>query len=955
MKRIAHLYKMKSFYLIFIFLSTASFSFGQSYSVVGTVVDEKEKTPLVSAFVVIKNNATAKRKTAITDNQGIYRFENIAKGEYLLEVSYLGYHTFQENIEVIDRGLILRPIGLYSEAISLDEIVVKEKLPLAVQHGDTTAYNADAFKTNPDASAEDLVRKMPGVVMENGKVQAQGEEVKEVLVDGRPFFGNDPTAALRNLPAEVVEKIEIFDKKSDQSQFTGFDDGETSKTINIVTRKDMRNGQFGKIYGGGGIDNKEDFKYNAGGTINFFNGDTRLSVIGQSNNINIQNFSSEDLVGVVGSNRGRGRGGFGGRDRGRRGGSSANDFLVNMQGGISTTNAFGLNYSDMWGKKMEVSGSYFFNKSKNNADEYLDREYINVAENSQFYKEISENYSENLNHRFNFNLEYKIDSANSIIFRPRVSFQQNDGISTTFAQTTEKGSKVNESLNRYPSDLKGLNFSSNLLYRHRFKKRRRTFSINLNNTYNDKAGESNLLSLSNFFTEAEKSDTLDQFSDLMIDGWSLATNFAYTEPLGERGMLMANYRVTLQKDDSNKETYDFSDISQDYDLFNEDLSNVFKSEKLTNQGGLGYNYRKGKGMFMLRLTAQNTELKNQQTFPSALQTSHHFFNILPMAMYRYRASRRDNLRVFYRTRTNLPTIEQLQNVVDNTNPLQLTVGNPELKQSVQHSLFMRYSKTNTEKATVFYFLLGGEYGDDYISNATFLANSGHPVFDELGIDDGAQLEVPVNLDGFWSARSFVTYGIPIQQIKSNLNLNVSANFNRIPGKINDELNFSNNTISSLGLVLSSNISEKVDFTLSSKSSYNIVRNSLQTALNSAYFNQFSQVKFNLIFGNGIVFQTDLQHQFYTGFIDAPDQNYLLWNIGIGKKMFKNQRGDLRLVVFDILNENRNIQRNVTEIYIEDQEIQALQRYIMLTFSYQLRHFVKNAPTEKPKDERRGWW
>jgi len=321
-------------------------------------------------------------------------------------------------------------------------------------------------------------------------------------------------------------------------------------------------------------------------------------------------------------------------------------------------------------------------------------------------------------------------------------------------------------------------------------------------------------------------------------------------------------------------------------------------------------------------------------------------------MYRYRASRTDNLRVFYRSRTNLPTIEQLQNVIDNTNPLQLTIGNPDLKQVVQHSLFMRYSKTNTEKSSVFYFLLGGEYGDDYITNATFLANSGHPIFDELGIDDGAQLEAPINLDGYWNARTFVTYGFPVKGIKSNLNFNFSANYNRIPGQINDDINYSNNTTSGLGVVLSSNISEKVDFTLTSKSNYTIVRNSLPSAINSQYFNQFSQLNFNWIFGKGFVFQTDLQHQFYTGLIDADDQKYLLWNIGFGKKLFKNQRGDLRLVVFDILNQNRNISRNVTDIYIEDKETQTLQRYVMLTFTYQLRHFVKNAPTEKPEDERR---
>lgn len=941
---------MKLTFFLLSFFATTTAALAQSLS--GSVIDENENVPLISAFVVLKNIDTGSRKSAVSDNQGAFYFENISSGKYLLEVSYLGYQTISKDIEIADQNLDLGVLSLQEESATLGEIIVKEKLPLAVQNGDTTAYNADAFKTNPDASAEDLVQKMPGVTMENGRVQAQGEDVKEVLVDGKPFFGNDPTAALKNLPAEVVEKIEVFDKKSDQSQFTGFDDGETSKTMNIITRKNMRNGQFGKAFAGGGIDKDADGKYHAGGSINFFDGDRRISVIGQSNNINIQNFATEDLVGVVGTNRGRRRGGKGGRGSN---GSSANDFLVSSQDGISTTHAFGLNYSDEWGEKLKVSGSYFFNKSNNHSDEFINREYIDIADASQFYTEDSENSSSNLNHRFNFNLEYKINDANSIIFRPRVSFQQNDGISATFAKTTERGLVLNQTLNEYSSDLKALTLSGNLLYRHKFAKQRRTFSINLSNSYNDKSGESNLFSQSDYFRNTTESDTLDQFADLVVEGWTVGSNFAYTEPVGKSGMLMMNYRLSLQKDDSNKETFDFSKTSQDYDLFSTDLSNVFKSEKLTNQGGLGYNLRKGKGMFMLRLTAQNTELKNAQTFPTALESKRNFFNILPMAMYRYRASKTNNLRFFYRARTNLPDIEQLQNVIDNTNPLQLSMGNPDLKQAVQHSLSLRYSKTNTEKSTVFYVLLGGEYGSDYISNATYLANSGHPIFSDLGITDDAQLEAPVNLNGYWNARSFVTYGLPLVALKSNLNFNISANYSRIPGQINNDINFSNNTTSGLGLTLSSNISEKVDFTITSKSNYTFVRNSLQAALNSEYFNQFSQIKMNWIFWKSIVFQTDIQHQYYGGLLDDADQNYLLWNVGIGKKIFKNQRGDIRLTVFDLLNQNRNFHRNVTDIYIEDKETVSLQRYVMLTFSYQLRHFVKNAPTEKPKEDRRGRW
>ncbi len=942
-------HRMKNILFILALTAFALSTHAQSFSVSGTIVGENENLPLINALVVLKTDSTTVVNSVVSDHQGVFRLEGIARGNYLLEVSYLGYQSLTTSLEIVNQNISLGSLFLKEESEILDEVIVKDKLPLAVQRGDTTAFNADAFKVNPDASAEDLVRKMPGMAMENGKMKAQGEEVREVLVDGKPFFGNDPSAALRNLPAEVVDKIEVFDRRSDQSQFTGFDDGETTKTINIVTRSNMKNGQFGKIYGGGGLDNDGDGQYNAGGMINYFNGDTRLSVIGQTNNINIQNFASEDLVGVMGSSGGRG-GGRGGRGGGW--GRGGNDFQVSSQGGITTTHALGLNYSDMWGKKMEVSGSYFFNKSDNNNDRLLNREYVNISDGSQFYNEDNQKSSTNLNHRLNFNMEYQIDSSNSIVFRPRISFQQNDGFSNMLAQTTENNNLVNQTSNQYRSDLQALNFSGSLLYRHKFVKPRRTFSINLNSSYNDKAGESFLLSGNDYII---KSDTLDQFSDLMIEGWSLSSNVDYTEPVGKNGMLMANYRISVEEEDSNKETFDFLEASQKYDSFNSGLSNVFTSEKTTNQGGLAYNVRKGKEMFMVRLTAQATTLKNEQTFPTGLQTQRNFFNILPMVMYSYRPSKTDNLRIFYRSRTNLPAIEQLQNVIDNSNPLQLSAGNPDLKQAVQHSLNFRFSKSNTEKASVFFLLLGGEYGDDYITKATYLPNSNHPIYDDLGIEKGAQLETPVNLDGYWNARSFLTYGFPVKKLKSNLNLNVSANYSRIPGQINDDINFSNNITSGLGLTLSSNISEKVDFTIGSNSNYIIVRNSLQTTLNSQYLNQSSQLKFNWIIGKGIVFQTDFQHQLYTGLLDEADQHFVLWNLGVGKKLFKNQRGDLRLTVFDILNQNRSIQRNVTDVYIEDVETQVLQRFVMLTFTYQLRNFVKKEPTQKPEeDERRGW-
>ena len=346
---------MKLFTLLFsLFCSVSLFS--QSFSVSGKIVDASTNESISAAHISLMHPWGDAYKTAVSNNDGTFEITGISKGGYKMQITYIGYTDFVSEITISNQNINLGTLKL-SEGIELSEVEVTGKIPLAEQKGDTTQYNADAFKVMQDASAEELIEKMPGVVVQDGKVQAQGEDVKEVLVDGKPFFGNDPQAALKNLPAEVISKIQVYDQTSEQAAFTGFQDGETTKTINIITRPEMRNGQFGKVYAGYGYEDR----YKGGGNGSFFNGDQRISIIGQSNNINQQNFSSEDLLDVTGSSRGRGRGrgGRGGGGRGgSRGGGSSRDFLVPQQGGIASTNAIGLNYSDQWGKKVEVSGSF---------------------------------------------------------------------------------------------------------------------------------------------------------------------------------------------------------------------------------------------------------------------------------------------------------------------------------------------------------------------------------------------------------------------------------------------------------------------------------------------------------------------------------------------------------------------------------------------------------------------
>lgn len=930
-------------------LALAICASAQNFNIKGVILDD-QKLPLPGANVVLQYPWGEMATATSTELDGSFQLEGVEKGGYSMVVTFIGFEEYKKEVTLTDKDINLGPIGLVQVATTLGVVTVKEQISLGKVGGDTVQYNADAFKVMKDASAQDLIEKMPTVTNENGTVKAQGENIQQVLVDGKPFFGNDPTTALKNLPAELIDKIQIFDQQSEQSQFTGVQDGNTTKTINIVTRKGMNNGQFGKVYAGYGWKNK----YQVGGNTNIFKGDRRISILGMSNNINVQNFSTDDILGLTGNSGGGSRGGFGGGGGGRGpgGGGGGSDFLVQSSGGISTTHALGINYSDKWGKKLEVTGSYFFNLSQNESIKSLNRQFVTEEGLGDVYSETNNSNSDNTNHRVNFRITWNIDSSNSILIRPRATWQSNDGYSDIFGRTLLGTDLKNQTNYLFDSKYEGLSFNNSILWRHKFSKPSRTFSVDVNNGYNPKNGNSTLRSIDNYFIPDTRSDSLNQKSTLDAYNWNVSANFEYTEPLSQYSQLLLNYRASYQQEESDKETYDYWALTQSYSLINPTLSNIFSNEYITQSGGAGYNYSKGRDLnWNVRANYQRSQLANDPIFPEGESKTITFSNVLPSASLRYNLDRQRNIRFNYRTNTQLPSVSQLQNVVDNSNPLQLSTGNPNLVQSYQHNLFMRYQATNTEKSSVLFAMLGGGLTSDYIGNSTWLAGSDTPLFDSLDVAPGALIRQPVNLDGYRNVRSFLSYGFPLKFIKSNLSFNASYNYARTPGLVNGFENISDNHNVSTGITLASNISPKIDFNLSVRPGWNKAVNSLQTASNTEYFNLNSALRFNWIVFEGFVFRTDLNHQYYNGLSAGYDQNYLLWNIAIGKKLFKNERGEIALAVNDVLSQNRSISRNVTESYIEDTRTNALTRFVMLSFTYNIRAFG-NAPASNGGGERR---
>lgn len=923
---------MKLLPSLLLLLSFSLSGFAQNLSISGSTHDRADSSSLIGVSVwLYPASDTTNRKGSVTDIDGHFVFNNIASGKYILSISYIGYSPLKMPLTVKDVSLHLGKISLQQAITTLKSVEITGNAIQVEQKGDTIQYNANAFKTTRDASAEDLISKMPGITSDNTGLKAQGETVQQVLVDGKEFFGDDATLALKNLPAEIIEKIEVFDRLSEQSQFTGFDDGQTRKTINIVTKKGMNNGQFGRVYAGIG----EDGRYSAGGNINTFKGVRRLSLVGLSNNVNQQNFSSEDLLGVM-NGGGSGGGGRGGRGGGQRGGGE-NNFSIGQQNGISTTHSIGLNYSDEWGEKTKVNGSYFFNASDNEQITKLNRLYITPLDSGLVYGEMSRSNSKNFNHRLSLRVEHAIDSANSIVITPRFSFQKNDSRSFLNGNYTGEESSLSRMLdNENRSENNGYNFSNNILFRHRFAKRGRSLSVSVNTDVNNREGNT-LLRSQDEDRIAETTAITDQRSDNFTDTYTIAPSISYTEPVGKQAQVQLNYTPTYRRSKTDKKTFNYESGNESYSDLDSLLSNKFDNEYISHRGGVSYRYNNKKLNFNMALNYQQARLISDQSFPYGFSVDRSFQNILPLFTANYKFTSTENVRFQYRSSTNAPSVSQLQNVVDNRNPLFLRTGNPNLSQNYSHNVTVRYGKTNPTTSSSFLVMVNAGITQDYITNTSIIAVQ-DTVVNGIDLRRGTQLSFPVNVGGYQNARTMITYGLPFTTIKSNLNFTTSFAYNRIPALINGSRNLARNYGISQGIIVSSNISENLDFTLGYTANYTIVKNSLQQQSDNNYLNQTLSVRFNWIFWKGFVFTSNLNTAMYNGLSAQFDQSIWYWNAGLGYKLLKDKSLEVKVNAFDILNQNNSISRNVTETYIEDRESNVLTRYFLLTLTYRLGNF-----------------
>jgi hypothetical protein len=922
----------------------------QTFKVIGTVIDSGSNLALIGANIALEStyNESIISGTS-TDIDGKFELQ-VAPGSYRLSISYVGFKEQKRRVFVQDKEVNIGVIRL-SESI-LAEVTIEGRVPPAVLKGDTVEYNANAFKTNPDASAEDLVEKMPGISIQDGKVQAQGEDVRQVLVDGKPFFGSDAKATLKNIPAEMIDRVQVFDQGSDQSRFSGFDDGNTQKTINIISKPEYRSGTFGRVFAAAGIDDDfqpDGFRYKIGGVVNSFKENRRLTIIGQFNNINEQNFASDDLAGVM-SGGGGARGGRGG-GRGGMGGGNSNigQFLVNDIGGITSTNAFGVNYSDKWGKKTDFTASYFFNYTENSMFNSKEQLFISARDSGLLYNETENSLARNMNHRANFRIEHKFNEKNNITIAPRFSLQTNNGESSIFGESMKSNTLLNASERNFDSEVFAWTLNNVITYNHAFEKKGRTLSLSVNNDHNSNKGESLLRAVNTLSSDALIRDTLDQNSNLDQFETTVSSRIEYAEPIGKYSQMQLIYNPSVSFNNIDRSTNSFDFQSDNYNKLDTFLSTLSENIYHTQQGGIGWRYNKDKVNIQARVNFQWARLSVNQTFPTLFKDNLEFYSVLPFASLRYKISNTKNFRMFYRSNTNAPSIIQLQEAVDNRNPLQLSVGNSTLRQEDSHRFNMHYAAPNPEKNRMFFSMLSLSYTHNYIGSSNFIAQSDTMLYG-VALTQGTQISRPLNFSNRITTMAYTTIGLPLKALKSNLNFNISANYNRTPGLINDELNYSHTPRGSLGLTLSSNISSKLDFTLSSNSSLNATLNSLNERLNSQFFNQNSKLRLYWNPWKSLVLRTEASHQYFSGLNDGFSQNFLLWNASIASKIFKNQQGEISLLVFDILGQNNSVARNFSETFIETNITTVLQRYIMVQFAYRFKPKKGDISLDQEKED-----
>lgn len=946
---------MKNFVLLLTaFLSTYTVNAQlKSGEIKGIIKDSTKTIAFENATIVLYNlKDSSVVETTFSNSNGQFSFKNISFGEFRLYITSVQFLSIVRDFSLNsttsskDFGVIEVKKGTH-----LEDVTVVAQNPIRVAQ-DTIEYKADAFKTRPNAMVEDLLKKLPGVqVDKNGNVTAQGQSVTKVFVDGKQFFGDDPKTATKNLPANIVDKVQVIDRKSDQSQFTGFDDGNTEKVINITIKKDKKKGFFGRANAGAGTNGR----YESNLSFNRFNNGLQLSIIGQANNINQEGFSFQDVMDF------NGNGGFGGgrnSDGGGGGGMGGGATTVTMTrgvggmfggssfggqpNGIRTTKAGGINFTNIFSKKFTMSSSYFYNNSYNLTENTTSRQ--TFALDTAFNNINDQNTIDRTwrtNHRFNMDMDWIIDSFNSVLIRPSLTYVDKEtnsrSISDIFGNNKQPRSNI---IQNNISNTQQLNFSGTALWRHKTRKKGRTLSVRLNGGKNQTDGDGENYNEQERFLPTNFTKIVDQINNTDNSSNTFNARTTYTEPLSKTRILELFYSIGQNNNDADRKAFT-KDASGEYSILDTTLSNVFENKFQNQQLGFNIQTKKKKYDYTVGLAVQKADLTSFNVLTKNTLKQNNVYNYFPNARMNFNLGKSRNLRVNYRGSTNQPSVTQLQPVVDNTNPLSVRQGNPSLKQEFTNNFNAFYNKFNfiTMRSifTFFNFTTTSNKIVDSITNVGFqpflIPGTTTP------LSPGAQFRKPVNANGTYNLIGNVSFGFPIKAIKTtNFNVSSSLIYNRDVNITDGKNNFTKNLVYTQNLSINHNYKDKLDIMLSGMASYNNTRYTLGNLANTNFYSFNSSIDISYTFKNNLTVQSDVDNNIFTGRGEAFNQNFTMWNASLSKLFLKDKSLELKVTAFDILKQNRAINRTVQETVIEDSRTNVLTQYFMVSMKYNLNKF-----------------
>ncbi len=891
--------------LIILFLFTSVASFAQKFVVKGQLLDSTSIGLPSATIMILQAKDSSLVNFGTSNSEGAFEIKNVSAGNYFLKVSYIGYHTLVKHFET-KAGVPevnLGKLTLQSQSKMLSEVTVKGEKAAVVVKKDTIEFNATVFKTKANATVEDLIKKMPGIeVARDGTVTAQGEQVQRVMVDGKEFFGRDPKLATRNLPADAVEKVQLFDKKSDQAVFTGIDDGQREKTMNLELKEEKRHAAFGNAMAGAGSNDR----WQARSSLNKFNKGNQLSFLGMGNNINEQGFSFGDYANFGG-------GGGGGNNTG----ASVN---TGQQNGIVTNAAGGINSNSSYDKdRTKVNSSYFYN----HLDQFLttDLQRVNYQKEGNYnFTQKSVQKTINDNHRVNLTVEQKIDSFNSIKFNTNFSYNTSGQNVTSEGKTWNVGNTAlrNENNQATNSTSNSFTLASNLLWRHRFAKKGRTLTSNLTYGYTNTGANGNLNSTNIFhLPNHDSTSVVSQTNSQSTISPTYGLTLTYTEPLGGRKYLEFDYNITS---DINKVSRDVYDWQNEQPTFNNKLSNAYNSNYLYSRPGINFRINRDRYNFTVGTAFQQTMLDGKLLLTNQ-SINRTFQAVLPAMHFNYDFAMGKRLRVDYTTSMQEPTISQLQPIINNSDQLNLSTGNPQLQPAYVNQLRMNFNSFSPESFFSVFALVNANYTTNAIVNSQ--------TTDSYGV----RLTKPVNVGTGASLSGNFNVGLPISAIKSRINIgpnySLSSNINLINNDENKMLqqtlggtvryNFSLDEI--LIVDLSANLSKQ-------ETSY-----SFNSQQNQSFFNQTYSSEVNVNFLKNYAFNTELNYFDYRSATTNFHQTIPLWNVSVSRYMLKNKSGELKLGVINLLDKSLSVTQTASTNYLQQQTTNNLGRYAMISFTY----------------------